>query len=163
MSEQSPGSLTRRHCRFGWVAVASFMALGLFLEALHGFKTPWYVEEEFETRRLLLTLAHAHGTLFGVLNILFGLTVGRGVCGRSPELASRLLLAGTVLLPGGFLLGGIYVYGGDPGVGAALAPIGAAAALIAVVLAALSPGRAAVETPDGTEKPAQPQRRKRNR
>ena len=156
MSERASGSLTQRHVRFGWAAVAIFMALGLLLETLHGLKTSWYLEQQYETRRLLFTLAHAHGTLFGVLNILFGLTVGRGLCGRSNEAASRLLLAATILLPAGFFLGGVQLYGGDPGLGVALAPIGAVAALIAAALAA---------APDPAEKSADndPKPRKKGR
>ncbi len=141
------------------------MLFGLALEGFHAIKADWYLEQASETRRLMFTLAHAHGSLLGLLNIAFGLTVGRGLSGRSPEAASRLLAAGTVLLPAGFFLGGLYLYAGDPGLGAALAPIGALAVLAAAALASLGARHDTVERtagePDKAEKSAGPKRRSR--
>ena len=141
------------------------MLFGLALEGFHAIKADWYLEQASETRRLMFTLAHAHGSLLGLLNIAFGLTVGRGLSGRSPEMASRLLAAGTVLLPAGFFLGGLYLYGGDPGLGAALAPVGALAVLAAAALAALDAnGHMIVPTasePGGAAGPTSPKKRSR--
>ena len=67
--------LARRHLRFGWAAVLVFAVLGLTLETLHGFKIRLYLDLSNETRRLMWTLAHAHGTLLGIVNIVYGLTV----------------------------------------------------------------------------------------
>lgn len=157
---EASGAYARRHVRLGWAAVALFMALGLVLEALHALKTGWYLEEQYETRRLMFTLAHAHGTLLGLLNIAFGLTVERGLGGRSVGTASRLLAVGTVLLPAGFLLGGLYLYGSDPGMGAFLAPVGAVAVLLAATLAALPAAAGSVEpTPPAAE--AAPKKKRR--
>ena len=47
--------------------------------------------------------------------------------------ASTSLIAASLLLPGGFFLGGIRFYAGDPGVGVALVPVGAALAIFAMV------------------------------
>lgn len=154
-------TFARRHVRLGWAAIAVFMTMGLILEALHAFKTGWYLEEQYETRRLLFTLAHAHGSLLGLLNIAFGLTVGRGLEGRAVATASRLFAIGTVLLPGGFFLGGFFLYGSDPGLGALLAPVGAVAVLVAAALAAL-PGAPNQDDQTGGNKNI-PQKMKRRR
>lgn len=51
----------RRHLRFGWWSLLFFLTFGLGLETLHGLKVGWYLDVENETRRLMWTLAHAHG------------------------------------------------------------------------------------------------------
>jgi hypothetical protein len=93
---------------------------------LHGFKIGWYVDVGNETRRLMFTLAHAHGTLLALVNIAAGLTV-RIVerFGLRPSVSFGLIWA-AILLPAGFFLGGIAIYDGDPGLGIWLVPIGAA-------------------------------------
>jgi len=65
----STAALSSLTIRFGLWALLAYLTLGLALEALHGFKVAWYLE--FETRRLLWTLAHAHGVLVSVLTIGF--------------------------------------------------------------------------------------------
>jgi len=118
------------HERFGWWALFCFVLLGFALEVLHGFKAGFYLDVSNETRRHMWTLAHAHGTLLSVINIVFG------SCQRSLQLglatASRCLLGATFLLPGGFFLGGVVIYGGDPGLGIIGVPIGALLLLIAI-------------------------------
>ena len=138
---ENPTPLAALTIRFGLWALLAYLTLGLALEALHGFKVAWYLE--FETRRLLWTLAHAHGVLVSVLTIGFGMMLGRAEPAPWQRLAAACLLAALVLLPGGFLLGGIYVYGGDPGPGVLLSPIGGALLFAAVFLTALRyrPGR----------------------
>ena len=138
---QSTASLARKHVRFGWLMLAVFAIVGITLEGFHGFKAGWYLEDAYETRRLLFTLGHAHGALLSLINIVFG--VASAVLGGSlPRLlqVSRLLLVGTVLLPSGFFLGGFGLYGADPGVGVYLVPIGGLCVLAAFVIAALSSG-----------------------
>jgi hypothetical protein len=128
-------SLIARHLRVGWIAVLLFAALGLTLEGLNGFKIGWYVGLASETRRLMWTLAHAHGVLLGVLNIAFAVTIGLRAAAPTPgcDLASRCLLAATVLMPAGFLLGGAFIYAGDPGFGILLVPVGGLLLLAAIV------------------------------
>ncbi len=63
-----------RNLRFGWWSLLVFLSLGAVLETLHGFKIGWYIDVGNETRRLMFTLAHAHGTLLAVVNIAAGLT-----------------------------------------------------------------------------------------
>ena len=131
--------LARLHAVAGWSALFLFLTLGGGLEILHGYKVGWYLDAGNATRRLMWTLAHAHGTLLGTLNVLFGLSI-RALPWRAAgrRLASTALLGATVLLPGGFLLGGWITYAGDPGLGILLVPAGALALLISVGLTALT-------------------------
>jgi hypothetical protein len=124
----------RWHLRFGWWSLFVFATLGLSLELLHGFKVRAYLDVSNETRRLMWTLAHAHGTLLALVHIVFGLCVAAfpDFSARSLRLISRALMAASVLLPGGFFLGGIAFYSGDPGLGVLLVPVGAVALLTAV-------------------------------
>ena len=124
----------RRHLRFGWWSLLLFLTLGFVLELLHGFKVRMYLDVANETRRLMWTLAHAHGGLLGLIHILFGLSL-RVV----PELGARhlrstssSLIGASMLLPGGFFLGGVAFYSGDPGLGILFVPVGAALLMIAV-------------------------------
>ena len=130
---------SRRHLRFGWWSLLGFLTLGAVLETLHGFKLGWYVDVANETRRLLWTLAHAHGTLLSLVHVAFGLSVR-----VTPEwseqrrdLASRGLVGASILIPGGFFLGGLFIHSGDPGLGILLLPIGAVLLFVAVLLTAL--------------------------
>jgi len=132
MSDATREALVRRHLRAGWTTLLLFMALGLVLETLHAFKVGLYLDADVETRRLMWTLAHAHGDLIGLLHLAFAAHLPRLALGHGEaDIASRLLLAATVLLPGGFFAGGIIVRGGDPGVAVLLAPVGALALILA--------------------------------
>ena len=114
-----------RQLRFGWWALLAYLTLGIALETLHGFKIGWYLDVGQEIRRLMFTLAHAHGTLLALVNIAAGLTA-RTVKGF--ELATPAawsLRWAALLLPGGFFLGGIVIHDGDPGIGIFLVPVGA--------------------------------------
>lgn len=126
---------TRPHLRFGWWTLLIFLTLGIALETLHGFKLGWYLDVSNSTRRLMLTLAHAHGSLMGLIHIAFAVTAkaSRIAPGRA---ASHCLRGASLLLPGGFFLGGLVVNGGDPGVGILLVPVGGLLLLIAVGLTA---------------------------
>src|SRR5262245_58511433 len=101
--------LARRHHLAGWWALLVFLALGIALETMHGFKLGFYLEPAHRWRKELWRLAHFHGVLLALVNVAFA--VGLGSFGRWTEsrlkLASFLLLDGLVLLPLGFFLGGI--------------------------------------------------------
>jgi hypothetical protein len=129
--------MVRRHLAFGWWSLAAFTALGLVLEAAHGLKLGWYLDIASGTRRLSFTLAHAHGTLLGLVNIAFALSLGRArLSAVTAARASFALRAVTILLPLGFLLGGVAVYAGDPGFAIALVPPSGALLLVALVMVA---------------------------
>ena len=124
---------SRRHLRVGWWSLLLFATLGLLLESLQGFKVRAYLDVSNETRRLMWTLAHAHGTLLAFLHVIFGLNL-RATPTAMPNLRliSGSLVAASVLLPGGFFLGGIAFYSGDPGLGVLLVPVGGMLLLFAV-------------------------------
>ncbi len=132
-------ALARRHLRAGFVGLLLFVLLGSLLETLHGFKVALYLDVGNDTRRLMWRLAHAHGAMLSVVNVVYALTLERfPEVARSPQLASRGLLTSLVLLPFGFFAGGIVTHGGDPGLPIVLVPIGAlvlVAALGSIVLA----------------------------
>ena len=126
--------LIRRHLAFGWWALAVFTSLGLVLEAAHGLKLGWYLDLTNATRRLSFTLGHAHGTLLGLVNIAFAVSIKHAKLSPVSLLrASWALRAATILMPLGFFAGGIVFYAGDPGLGIALVPPSALILIIGVV------------------------------
>jgi len=130
-------ALVRRHLAWGWWSLAVFTTFGLVLEAAHGLKLGWYVDLTSATRRLSFTLAHAHGTLLGIVHIAFALSIAK--LALSPVAVARAsfaLRAVTVLLPLGFLLGGVAFYAGDPGLAIVLVPPSGALLVIALVIVA---------------------------
>jgi hypothetical protein len=132
--------LARRHQMVGWWALLLFLSLGIALETLHGFKIGFYLDPSHRMRRLLWTLAHAHGTLLAVVHIGFALGLMQfGVwTERRLKLASFFLIDALVLLPAGFFLGGLGHSEGDPSLGILLVPLGAIFLLIAVAFIAWS-------------------------
>jgi hypothetical protein len=146
-----PTVLTRRHLRFGWWTLLVFLTLGLILEALHAFKSGLYLNVSNETRRLMWTLAHAHGTLLALVNLGFAFTV-RLVpewAARERGIASSCFRGATCLMPAGFFFGGLFTYSGDPGLGIVLVPIGGLMLLVAVFLTACGAGRFRIELHGG--------------
>ena len=142
----------RRHLRLGWWALFVFLLLGTALETFHGFKIGFYLDVSNETRRLMWTLAHAHGALLGLVNVVAGLSLrvlpALAADRRVPTISTGLAAA-TALLPAGFFAGGVTFYSGDPGVGIALVPVGAACLLLAVFQLARTVTRAAGDPEPG--------------
>lgn len=130
----SERSVLQRHLRTGWWALLIYLSFGIALEMLHGFKIGFYLDVSNRTRRLMWTLAHAHGTLLALVNIAFAVTLPhlRSFTEKQQRFCSGLLLSALVLLPGGFFLGGLVIYSGDPGLGILLVPLGALFLLAAV-------------------------------
>lgn len=120
--------------RFGWWSLLVWLTLGLLLEALHAFKVGWYLDVGNDGRRLLLTLAHVHGTLLALVQLAFAATMPAGAP-RLARAASCLRWAG-VLMPLGFLVAGVFALGADPGLAIVLVPIGGVLLLAGVFLAA---------------------------
>lgn len=117
--------------RFGWIALLIFIAGGLLLESLHLFKAPFYFETEI--RRELWTLAHAHGALLAILNIVFALVAARFETAVTVW-PGRLLIVAGLLVPGGFFLGGIGNSESDPSLWIVLTPLGALAAMATLAI-----------------------------
>ena len=130
-----------RNLRFGWWALLVFLSLGGALETLHGFKIRWYLDVDNEVRRLMFTLAHAHGTLLALVNIAAGLTARMVERFTLRPSVSFALIWAAILLPAGFFLGGIVIYDGDPGLGVWLVPIGAALLFYGIARIALDLSR----------------------
>jgi hypothetical protein len=124
-----------------------FLTLGLLLEFLHAFKVRFYLDVSSETLRWMWTLAHAHGTLLGLIHIAFGATEwhftgidSKSTANTGPNLlfAGRCLTAASLLLPTGFFLGGLFAESGDPGLGVILVPVGGVLLLIGVLTTTLA-------------------------
>src|SRR3954471_23734346 len=102
---QDTAAVTARHLRFGWWSLLVFLTMGLALEALHGFKVGAYLNLTNETRRLMWTLAHAHGTLLALVHIAFAFTVRLAPDwpASTRTVASIALVGAGLLMPAGFL------------------------------------------------------------
>ena len=137
-AERHPRSLEDRHRAIGWWALFTFVVLGLALEAFHGFKIGFYLDLSNSSRRLMWTLAHAHGTLLALVHLAFASQLPHVPRSRSPVLqpASKSLIAATWLMPGGFFLGGFGGHGGDPGPGIILAAVGGLLLAVSILLIA---------------------------
>jgi hypothetical protein len=117
--------------RTGWVLLALALPLGVTLEALHGFKVQVYLASEM--RREMWRLAHAHGTLLGVVCLVFCALADRYVARAIRDSVARQIRWGAVLMPLGFFLGGILNGEGDPSLGIVLVPVGAALLIVALL------------------------------
>lgn len=122
---------------FGWWSLLVWLSLGMGLEALHGFKIGWYLDVGNEARRLMLTLAHTHGTLLALVNLAFAATL------RANDVPPAALARGGaclrwagLLMPVGFLGGGVQAMGADPGYAIVLVPPGGLLLLVGVAIAA---------------------------
>ena len=125
----------RRSRRFGWTALLVWASLGLALEAAHGFKLAWFLDDDL--RRTLLRLAHAHGVVLALVVLAYASSAGAAGDQSGVRWTGRLLRAGAVLIPIGFALSALRPSEGDPGVAIALVPIGALALLAGLAGAAL--------------------------
>jgi hypothetical protein len=126
----------RKTLRTGWLLLAISLPFGVTLEALHAFKVQAYLGSEM--RRELWRLAHAHGTLLGMLCLVFTALAERYVAAPARRSIGRQLAWGSVLMPVGFFAGGILNSEGDPSLAIVLVPVGAALLLIALVRCALA-------------------------
>ena len=119
----------------GWISLAVWIAFGLLIEGLIGFRAPALLDDA--VRREMFRLAHAHGTLLNLVLIAAAICARLEMIrlGRVPSLALR---AAVVLLPVGFLLAGVWHYKDDPGIAIFLVPVGAVLLLAAAVQIALT-------------------------
>ncbi len=131
-NERAPVAVT---LRTGFILLAVSLPLGVTLEALHALKVHAYLGSEM--RRELWRLAHAHGTLLGILCLCFASLAERHLDDSVRGPVARLLTWGALAMPLGFFLGGILNSEGDPSLGIVLVPLGAALLLVALTRAAL--------------------------
>jgi hypothetical protein len=146
---QDAPAVTARHLRFGWWSLLVYLTLGLALETLHGFKVGAYLNLSNETRRLMWTLAHAHGTLLALVHLGFAFTVRLlpDWPAKARSVASACLIGSGILMPAGFFFGGLFVYSGDPGLGILLVPFGGVMLFVSV----LQTARGLQSLPGGAE------------
>ena len=120
----------RRTAVQGWVSLVVWISTGLLLESLMAFKSPAYLDDSI--RRELFRLAHAHGTLLGVVLVIAAMWVQvNGVTLTRPAIAA--LRVGSMVMPVGFLLAGLVHPESDPGIAIWLVPIGALMLIFGVV------------------------------
>jgi hypothetical protein len=126
--------------RTGWLLLAVSLPFGVTLEALHGFKVPSYLGSEM--RRDMWRLAHAHGTMLGILCLVHAALAEKHVAAPARRSVARLVAWGAILMPLGFFLGGILNSESDPSPGVLLVPVGAVLLAVALI-------RCAVGAPSG--------------
>lgn len=117
----------------GWLSVSLWMMFGLLLEGLLGYKIPTYLEDA--ERRELFRLAHAHGTLLGLVLVIAGVWLEKKAAPRGALIALRV---GAIVMPLGFALAGLWHPEGDPGPFIWLVPPGALLVIFGTLALALS-------------------------
>jgi hypothetical protein len=120
----------RRTVRVGWLLLAVSLPFGVALEALHALKAPLYLGSD--VRREMWRLAHAHGTLLGVVCLVFAALAPVHVAQRIRASVARQIRWGAVLMPLGFFAGGILNSEGDPSLGVLITPVGAVLLIVAL-------------------------------
>jgi hypothetical protein len=138
MKRRSNNFETAPLIRQGWISLALWIAFGILIEGLIGFRTPALLDDP--VRRDMFRLAHAHGTL---LNLVL---IAAAICDRLElvrvgRVTSFGLRLSAVLLPLGFLLGGLWHFKDDPGIGILLVPVGALLLLVTALYLAFSAPR----------------------
>ena len=118
-----------------WWGLAFWLAFGLLIEGLIGFRTPLYLQDP--VRREMFRLAHAHGTVLSLLLLIANIYIQKGLT-APPAAAVWSLRLGILLMPTGFLLGGIWHHESDPGIGVFLAPLGGVMIIFGVAAIAMS-------------------------
>lgn len=119
----------------GWLSLALWMSVGLLLESLMAYKSPAYLDDPL--RRELFRLAHAHGSLLGVVLVIAAMWA-RGAGSRLSRLAGFALRFGAAVMPLGFLAAGLRHPESDPGLAIWLVPAGALPLIFGLISIALS-------------------------
>jgi hypothetical protein len=127
----------RKTVRAGWLLLAIALPFGVTLEALHGFKVQAYLASDM--RREMWRLAHAHGTLLGILCLVSAALAEAYIAESIRPRVMAAIRWGAVLMPLGFFLGGVLNSEGDPSLGILLVPVGALLLVIALVGVAIAP------------------------
>lgn len=119
----------------GWLSLAFWMSFGLLLESLLAYKAPAYLDDP--VRRELFRLAHAHGSLLGVV-LVIAATWARGCGAQLSRLAAGALRFGALIMPLGFMAAGVSHSESDPGLAIWIVPAGALPLIFALFSIALS-------------------------
>jgi hypothetical protein len=126
----------RKTVRAGWLLLAISLPFGVTLEGLHGFKVQAYLASDM--RREMWRLAHAHGTLLGILCLVSAALAEAHIAEAIRPRVLTMIRWGAVLMPLGFFLGGVLNSEGDPSLGILLVPVGALLLIVALVRVALA-------------------------
>jgi hypothetical protein len=119
----------------GWLSLALWMSFGLLLESLMAYKSPAYLDDP--QRRELFRLAHAHGSLLGVVMVIAAMWA-RSAGARLSRLVVLAVRFGAAVMPIGFLVAGLWHPESDPGVAIWLVPAGALPLIFGLISIALS-------------------------
>ena len=119
----------------GWLSLALWMSFGLLLESLMAYKSPAYLDDP--QRRELFRLAHAHGSLLGVVMVIAAMWA-RNAGARLSRLVILAVRFGAAVMPIGFLVAGLWHPESDPGVAIWLVPAGALPLIFGLISIALS-------------------------
>lgn len=108
--------------RQSWISLAFWIAFGLLIEGMIGYRIPALLDDPL--RREMFRLAHSHGTLLNL--VLFAAGIGARLEMFKLETGTAFVLrAAVIAMPLGFLLGGLWHFKNDPGLGILLVPVGA--------------------------------------
>lgn len=119
----------------GWLSLAFWISFGLLLESLMAYKAPAYLDDP--QRRELFRLAHAHGSVLGMVLIIAAIWA-RCIGARLSRLAVGALRLGTAVMPLGFLAAGLWHPESEPGLAIWLVPAGALPLIFSLTSIALS-------------------------
>ena len=119
----------------GWLSLAFWISFGLLLESLMAYKSPAYLEDP--QRRELFRLAHAHGSVLGMVLIIAAIWA-RGIGARLSRLAVVALRLCAIVMPLGFLAAGLWHPESEPGLAIWLVPAGALSLIFGLTSIALA-------------------------
>ena len=119
----------------GWLSLALWMSFGLLLESLMAYKSPAYLDDP--QRRELFRLAHAHGSLLGVVLVIAAVWA-RSAGARLSRRVVQAVRFGGAVMPIGFLAAGLWHPESDPGIAIWLVPAGALPLIFGLISIALS-------------------------
>ncbi len=119
----------------GWLSLALWMSFGLLLESLMAYKSPAYLDDS--VRRELFRLAHAHGSLLGLVLVIAAMWA-RSAGARLSKIVLIALRFGAAVMPLGFLVAGVWHSESDPGIAIWLVPAGALPFIFGLITIALT-------------------------
>ncbi|TPV93578.1 MAG: hypothetical protein B7733_19765 [Myxococcales bacterium FL481] len=125
------------HLRASLAAMAVFLAMGLWLEAMFGLRAQGWIDVPF--RREFLRLGHAHGAILGLANVALAFSLQRlGTPCRWARRARAAGLFGAGLVGLGFCAGGLWPAPAGPGNWVYAVPVGAISTLAALLIAVVT-------------------------